>query len=61
MPKLNKTITTNVLEQVKTVLLVAFVVGIAGFFYGIQYQKQSVVTVANKVVVQTSPVAEVKK
>lgn len=59
---INKTITTNVLEQVKTVLIVALVVGIAAFISGVNYQRNAKVTVENKVVLnsQVTP-AEVKK
>lgn len=66
MPKLNKTITTNVLEYGKTIVLTAFIVGSAAFFFGIQYQKSSAVTVDNKVVLSSAVVTpqvtpEVKK
>lgn len=64
MPKLNKTITTNVVEYGKTVVLTALIVGIGAFMLGIHYQKQSDVRVENKVVLSSAvvaPVAEVKK
>ena len=61
----NKTITTNVIEQVKTVLLVALVTGIVAFLAGVNYQRNAKVTVENKVVLnsQVTPaeVPEVKK
>lgn len=59
----NKTITTNVLEYSKTVVLTALVVGIAAFMFGIHYQKNSSVQVENKVVLNSvEPVAaETKK
>jgi hypothetical protein len=61
----NKTIQTNVVEQIKTVLIVALVVGIGAFVLGVNYQKNSTVTVENKVVVESAvtPVetADVKK
>ncbi len=61
----NKTIQTNVVEQVKTVLIVSLIVGIGAFVLGVNYQKNSAVTVENKVVVESAetPVetADVKK
>lgn len=57
MPKLNKTITTNVLEYGKTIVLTALIVGSVGFFYGIQFQKNSTVTVDNKVVLSSAVAA----
>jgi len=55
----NKTITTNVLEYGKTVVLVALLVGIGTFVLGIQYQKRATVQVENKIVV-TAPAATVE-
>lgn len=55
----NQTITTNVVEYTKTVLLTALVVGIAAFMLGVQHQKRSTVQVENKVVVSSVPVPEV--
>ena len=59
----NKPITTNVVEQVKTVLLVTLATGIVAFLGGVNYQRNATVTVENQVVVQTetAQVPEVKK
>lgn len=61
----NKTITTNVVEYGKTVVLTALVIGIGAFVLGIQYQKNATVHVENKVVVESPAAsmetAEVKK
>lgn len=61
----NKQILTTRVEQLKTIVIVALVVGIGAFVLGIQYQKNATVQVENKIVVE-SPVpsvetAEVKK
>lgn len=64
MPKLNKTINTNVVEYGKTVILTALIVGIGSFMFGVHYQKNSTVSVENKVVLsaaQVAPQADVKK
>ena len=53
MAKFNKTITTSVVEQVKSGLIITLVVAIAAFILGVQYQKRAVVTVNNTVTVQT--------
>lgn len=53
----NKTINTNRVEQLKTVTIVALIVGIAAFWGGINYQRNSAVQVENKVVVE-QPVME---
>jgi hypothetical protein len=62
----NKTITTNVVEYGKTVVLTALIVGIAAFMFGVHYQKNSTVQVDNKVVLSNAVVvpevaAEAKK
>jgi hypothetical protein len=61
----NKTINTNVVEYGKTIILTALVVSIGAFVLGVNYQKNSAVTVENKVVVESAatPVetADVKK
>lgn len=48
---LNKKITTNIVEQVKTVLIVALISGIGAFVLGVNYQKSAPVSVENKVIV----------
>lgn len=50
----NKTITTNVVEYSKTVILTALVVGIGAFMFGVHYQKNSDVKVENKVVLNSA-------
>lgn len=60
----NKTITTNIVEYGKTVVLTAVIVGAAAFMFGIHYQKNATVQVDNKVVLNSAvaaPVAQVKK
>ena len=53
MSKINKTITTSVLEYVKTGAIIALVVGVAAFYMGVQYQRSNAVTVQNSVIVQS--------
>lgn len=55
----NKTITTNVVEYGKTVVLTALVVGIGAFMFGVQYQKSAAVKVENKVVLNSQVTPEV--
>lgn len=54
MPKLNKTINTNLVEYSKTVILTALIVGIGAFMFGVHYQKNSTVQVENKVVLSSA-------
>ncbi len=49
---INKTITTTVIEQAKTITIIALVVAAAAFWYGMQFQKSQAVTVQNSVIVQ---------
>lgn len=60
----NKTINTNVVEQLKSATILILIVGIAAFIGGVQYQKSATVSVENKVVLssaQVAPTADVKK
>lgn len=58
MTKLNKTISTTIVEQVKSALIITLIVGIASFVMGVQYQKRATITVQNSVIVQSEPVAQ---
>lgn len=58
MSKFNKTISTTIVEQVKSAVIISLVVGIASFLYGMQYQKSNTPTVNNSVIVQAEKTAE---
>jgi hypothetical protein len=53
---INKTITTTRVEQLKSAVIVALVVGIAAFVVGMRYNSDQSITVDNNVVIQSQDV-----